>query len=234
MKEIILDYSKVTRDILDLFVENYPLGYEYKDILSIKNANNEYIKVIEVFSSMATYYLEVSSQLDKKIDEILQFNSDRDDILENKTLVKRIDTLIEKNMGSTFHLSLPCLKIEETKHFYMNLLGANSGRETENWMDINLFGNQLTFTKSGKFDFTYKNYKFEGKILPSFHFGVILEKSKWNKLYDKIKLADGIYMDRATFLVGRNGEHYSFFVKDPNGYVVEFKCFKHDDSIFSF
>lgn len=136
-------------------------------------------------------------------------------------------------MNSTFHLSLPCLDIEDTKQFYANLVDANSGRESVNWIDIDFFGNQITFTKSGKFDFNFKNYKFEQKIIPSFHFGVILEKDVWNKLYEKINSLDRFFMDKSKFLKKKPGEHSSFFVKDPNGYIVEFKCFEKDDSIFS-
>ena len=136
-------------------------------------------------------------------------------------------------MTSTFHLSLPCLEIQKTKVFYLNILGATSGRERDNWIDINLFGNQLTFVKSGNSDFTYKNYMFEGRILPSFHFGIILFKSDWEILYHKIKRLTKFYLDKNKFLLNKNGQHSSFFVKDPNGYVIEFKSFDSTDTIFS-
>ena len=135
-------------------------------------------------------------------------------------------------MDATFHLSLPCLEKGQTKRFYIDTLGATAGRETDNWIDINLFGNQITFIKSGKYDFSFKNYKFEGRILPSFHFGVILSISAWEKLYQRIKLSTKFYLDDTSFLKNKNGEHNSFFVKDPNGYIVEFKSFKNSGAIF--
>lgn len=136
-------------------------------------------------------------------------------------------------MISTFHLSLPCLEIEKTKVFYINILGATSGRRRDNWLDINLFGSQITFIKSGNYDFSFKNYKLDGNILPSFHFGVILSNSDWKKLYQKLKSLTPFYLDETKYLLNKKGEHISFFVTDPNGFIVEFKSFKEDNSIFT-
>ena len=69
-----------------------------------------------------------------------------------------------------FHLALPCEDIGKTKDFYTNILGATLGRHTDNWIDINLYGNQITFTKAGTFNFDFKNYRLGDQILPSFHF----------------------------------------------------------------
>ena len=78
-------------------------------------------------------------------------------------------------MDTSFHMSLPCLSVTETKKFYVNTIGASLGRSAQTWVDINLFGHQLTFIKAEKFHFNSPNYVFEGKMLPSFHFGVIVD-----------------------------------------------------------
>jgi len=135
-------------------------------------------------------------------------------------------------MNTAFHLSLPCLDIEATKFFYVDMLGADIGRFSQHWLDINLFGNQITFTKSGKFDFSFQNYSFEGKILPSFHFGIIIGNSHWERLYEKITAQQIELFEEITFLKGKNGEHTSFFVKDPNDYMVEFKTFTEEKDVF--
>ena len=135
-------------------------------------------------------------------------------------------------MNKPFHMSLPCLEIEQTKDFYIKKIGAKLGRNNNNWLDIDLFGNQITFTKSGRFDFHYQNYSFEGKILPSFHFGVILDITTWGKVYSKVNAENIEVFDEITFLKGKKGEHISFFVKDPNGYMVEFKSFSEEADIF--
>jgi extradiol dioxygenase family protein len=136
-------------------------------------------------------------------------------------------------MNAPFHLSLPCLNVETTKDFYVNKLGAVLGRNNNNWVDINLYGNQITFTKSGKFDFSFQNYSFEGKILPSFHFGAIVDITVWGKLYAKVNSENIEVFDEITFLKNKKGEHISFFVKDPNGYMVEFKSFSKVDEMFT-
>jgi hypothetical protein len=132
-----------------------------------------------------------------------------------------------------FHLSLPCIDIKDTKEFYVNLLGASVGRYSDNWIDINLYENQLTFTKVGNFKFDYKNYRFENEILPSFHFGVIVDVDLWGRLYSKLFGMNLEVTAEATFLKNKLGEHLSFFVKDPNGYQIEFKNYKNSDEVFS-
>ena len=51
-------------------------------------------------------------------------------------------------METAFHMSLPCLSVTETKNFYVKSIGASLGRTAKTWIDINLFGHQLTFIKA--------------------------------------------------------------------------------------
>lgn len=127
---------------------------------------------------------------------------------------------------------MPCSDIKQTKHFYENIIGANIGRKSNNWIDVNLYGHQVTFTKAGKFNFNNPNYIFEGKILPSFHFGIIIEKEEWNKLYDRLSDLELEIVNKKTFLNGKKGEHKSFFIKDPNEYMLEFKMFVNKEEVF--
>lgn len=136
-------------------------------------------------------------------------------------------------MKNLFHLSLPCTNIEETKLFYTETIGAVLGRHTNNWIDIDLFGHQITFTQAGKFNFSNPNYVFEGKILSSFHFGVILSVETWGTVYSKLNDLNLELVTQTTFLKNKPGEHLSFFVKDPNGYMLEFKSFKEPEQVFS-
>jgi len=131
-----------------------------------------------------------------------------------------------------FHLSLPCIDIKTTKEFYVYALEATLGRFNENWMDINFYQHQITFTKAGNFDFNFKNYLFEKQILPSFHFGVIVDVEKWGQLYTKLIQGSYEVTTEATFLKNKVGEHLSFFIKDPNGYMLEFKNFKNENEVF--
>lgn len=136
-------------------------------------------------------------------------------------------------MKHLFHLSLPCNNLEETKKFYVEIVGVNLGRHANNWLDVDLFGHQVTFTQAGKFDFTNPSYALEGKVLSSFHFGIILDINTWEKIYARLNNQNlEATITQTTFLKNKTGEHCSFFIKDPNGYILEFKSFKNDTDIF--
>lgn len=134
---------------------------------------------------------------------------------------------------SVFHVSLPCYSISKTTNFYVDVIGAKQGRYTSQWVDIDLFGNQITFTKAGEFAFMYKSYKFEDSVLPAFHFGVILNRNTWEAIHHRLINEQGLKVKATTFLAGKHGEHSSFFVEDPNGFMVEFKCFKEGGQVFA-
>lgn len=135
--------------------------------------------------------------------------------------------------AAVFHISLPCLQVKQTQDFYTKIIGATLGRAAQNWVDINLFENQITFIQAEKFNFNNPNYVFEGTILPSFHFGVIVNQSTWNTIYKNLNNQKIEIVKPITFLANEPGEHTSFFVTDPNGYMLEFKCFKNTQNIFS-
>jgi len=153
-------------------------------------------------------------------------------------------------MGSNFHLSLPCRDIEKTKAFYSEILDSNIGRNTNTWIDVDLFGNQITFTQSGDFNFDFKNYRLGDQILPSFHFGIIINIDDFGQLYSRLlqlyihryvqfKISESrlVQLDigvtlQTTYMKAHVGEHLSFFLKDPNDYMIEFKCFKNHSEVF--
>ena len=127
-------------------------------------------------------------------------------------------------MNPQFHLSLPCRHLEATRRFFTEIIGATVGRQSNLWCDINLFGHQITYTQCGAFRFDYPNYSFEKTILPSFHFGVVLQPAAWNELHDRLEREEFLHTLATEFLAGRVGAHRSFFVQDPNGFLIEFKC----------
>lgn len=132
-----------------------------------------------------------------------------------------------------FHLSLPCRSISKTEDFYVDVIGAGLGRHSPRWLDIDLFGNQITFTRSGTFKFDYKSYRFEDSVLPSFHFGVIVDREVWDQIYHRLSASEYGITAEVTFLKDKTGEHVSFFIQDPNGHMVEFKSFRSIKEMFS-
>ena len=63
MKRIMVDYSKLTDAILDLLVEKYPSGYDPKDIIVFRNAQNEVVECVEVRTDDTIYLVKVSKRL---------------------------------------------------------------------------------------------------------------------------------------------------------------------------
>lgn len=131
-----------------------------------------------------------------------------------------------------FHLSLPCYHVKETRDFYLNHLGGKLGRHTSQWVDINMYGTQLTFVKAISFEFPKKSYSFEGVVLPHFHFGVVMEKPEWNEKLEYLSKRKMLHITSTSFLEEQVGNHDSFFVLDPNHFVVEFKCMSNQTELF--
>lgn len=63
MKRVIVDYAKLTDAILNMLVEKYPTGYDPKDIITFKNAQNEIIECVEVRTDDTIYLVKVSKRL---------------------------------------------------------------------------------------------------------------------------------------------------------------------------
>jgi len=64
MKRIIVDYKKLTPEILSLLVEKYPDGYDDKHIIKFKNAKNESIEAVEVRTIDTIYLVKISTKLE--------------------------------------------------------------------------------------------------------------------------------------------------------------------------
>ncbi len=76
MKRIIVEYAKLTNEILNLLVEKFPDGYDDSDIIRFKNAKNETIEAVEVRTEDTIYLVKVSMKLADRIE-----NFDEDDDL---------------------------------------------------------------------------------------------------------------------------------------------------------
>ena len=74
MKRIIVDYKKLTPEILGLLVDKYPDGYDDDQIISFKNARNETVDAVEVRTEDAIYLVKVSTRLENTM-----ANYDEDD-----------------------------------------------------------------------------------------------------------------------------------------------------------
>tara|TARA_B100000929_G_C15441819_1_gene398256 strand:- start:573 stop:881 length:309 start_codon:yes stop_codon:yes gene_type:complete len=64
MKRIIVDYKKLTPEILGLLVDKYPDGYDDDQVISFKNAKNETVDAVEVRTEDTVYLVKVSTRLE--------------------------------------------------------------------------------------------------------------------------------------------------------------------------
>ena len=69
MKRVIVEYAKLTKDILDMLINKYPDGYDYGDIISFKNAKGETVKAVEVKTEDTIYLVKISERLENAMEE---------------------------------------------------------------------------------------------------------------------------------------------------------------------
>lgn len=74
LKRVIVDFKKLTPEILSLLVEKYPDGYDDENIITFKNANNEIVDAVEVTTHDTKYLVKVSTKL-----QVTMENYDEDD-----------------------------------------------------------------------------------------------------------------------------------------------------------
>ncbi|GAB5399351.1 MAG: hypothetical protein Aureis2KO_09360 [Aureisphaera sp.] len=93
MKRVIVDYKKLTPEILSLLVDKYPDGYDDKHIIVFKNARNETVEAVEVDTEDTKYLVKVSSRLVNSM-----ANFDLDDY-DQSDYNEPISELPDKNTG---------------------------------------------------------------------------------------------------------------------------------------
>jgi hypothetical protein len=76
MKNIIVDYKKLTPEILNLLVEKFPDGYGIRDIIKFTNHKGQYIEAVEVSTEDTKYLVKISDEL---VDSMEAHEEDEDD-----------------------------------------------------------------------------------------------------------------------------------------------------------
>jgi hypothetical protein len=83
MKRVIVDYSKLTSDILDLLVEKFPTGYGYNDIITFKNAKGETVRAVEVKTDDTIYLVKISLKLEETMEDYDADEDNFDDVYDS-------------------------------------------------------------------------------------------------------------------------------------------------------
>ncbi|WGD34597.1 hypothetical protein [Olleya sp. YS] len=63
MRRVIVDYKKLTPEVLNLLTQKYPDGYGDNDIIVFDNHKNETIEAVEIKTDDTIYLVKVSSKL---------------------------------------------------------------------------------------------------------------------------------------------------------------------------
>ncbi|MFL9829554.1 DNA primase [Flavobacterium sp. ST-87] len=90
MRRVIVEYAKLTNEILNLLVEKFPDGYDDEDIIRFKNAKNELVEAVEVRTEDTIYLVKVSTKLADRIENFDE-DDDIDDEIEPIAPIKGLD-----------------------------------------------------------------------------------------------------------------------------------------------
>ena len=137
-----------------------------------------------------------------------------------------------------FHLAIPVHSLEQSKHFYQEILGCSLGRTAPRWIDVNFWGHQVSLHLVDRDDQeTEHTNSVDSDTVPVRHFGLILPWEEWHQLRDNLEM--GPFSSQISWVIqpkirfqGEVGEQATMFLRDPSNNVLEFKAFQHEKMIF--
>ena len=123
-------------------------------------------------------------------------------------------------MRYIFHLSIPVSDLPSAKRFYIDVLRASVGRENEEWIDILLWGHQITLQLR------------PAEVLPlaqqgKRHFGVVLPWAEWESESNRIRaMGVAFHAEPVVLMGGTENEQAKFYLHDPSHNVIEVKAYR--------
>ncbi len=132
-----------------------------------------------------------------------------------------------------FHLAFPVDDLEAARRFYGGVLGCREGRSADTWVDFDLWGHQVVAHLSEEVRVPSTN-AVDGHDVPAEHFGVLLHRTTWLDVVERLKQAGTRFIIEPTVrFAGLPGEQRTCFVLDPAGNALEFKAFSDDRQVFA-
>jgi hypothetical protein len=64
LKRVIVDFKKLTPEVLRMLVEAYPDGYDDADIITFRNSHGERVEAVEVLTEDTKYLVKISAKLE--------------------------------------------------------------------------------------------------------------------------------------------------------------------------
>lgn len=77
-RRVIVDYKNITQDILGLFADRYPYGYDDEDIVKFQNAQGAMVKAVPIETLDTKYLVKISVEMDRKIEAFMDDDDDVD------------------------------------------------------------------------------------------------------------------------------------------------------------
>ena len=132
-----------------------------------------------------------------------------------------------------FHLAIPVDDLEAARAFYGGVLGCPQGRESDAWIDWDLYGHQVvTHLAAGAGD--RLSNPVDDHDVPVPHFGVLLDVDAFHDLARRLRSAEvGFVIEPYLRFEGQPGEQWTMFLRDPSGNAIEFKAFADDAAVFA-
>lgn len=133
----------------------------------------------------------------------------------------------------TFHYAFKVKDIASTRQFYIALLNGIEGRSTEDWIDFNFFGNQLSAHVSK--DIPALDYcgNVDGIKVPIPHFGCLITVKEFEGIQSKLESIQTKFIIKPTLRYeGKTGEQRTMFFLDPSGNPIELKAFTNEAEVF--
>jgi hypothetical protein len=133
-----------------------------------------------------------------------------------------------------FQLAFPVRDLTQTELFYVDVLGCSIGRRTEHTINFNFHGHQIVAHLVDSMPDQTDNGRVDGKQVPPFHFGLVMEYYQWLAFRDELMAKEVDFrLQPHIRYPGCIGEQATMFLNDPSGNAVEFKSFKDDERLFA-
>ena len=127
-----------------------------------------------------------------------------------------------------FHLSIPAIDLELSRHWYEQVLGCRAGRSSDEALILDLGGHQLVLQRHHD-----EPGPTQQGIYPR-HFGLIFPRRSvhGSPCRMRIKQAGQPFAVRPKVrFEGGVLEHQTFFLQDPSQNWLEFKHYRHREAV---
>jgi len=119
-----------------------------------------------------------------------------------------------------FHLSFPVNDLDEAIAFYTAVLGGVVGRREESWVDIALFGTQVTLQHAPG--------DVSSPMPRTRHFGATLPWSEWETLVAGLH---SFVEQPCISHQGTDREQAKAMIADPSGNLIELKAYRRPETV---